>query len=102
MITYSIIINDDHDLDSHVCHISDVLDGLIRRRKHVLESQIINIRVHCAPEAPKAQPVKLLPALRGTEEKQRPACKRPLNANPRQGKTPQQSRVYLVLAPQSH
>ena len=67
MITVSIIINDDHVLDRHVCHSSDVLDGLIRRRKHVLESQIIiNIRVHCAPEAPKAQPVKLLPALRGT------------------------------------
>ena len=67
MITFSIIINDDHFLDSQVCHSNDVLDGLIRRRKHVLESQIIiNIRVHCAPGAPKAQPVKLPPATRGT------------------------------------
>ena len=67
MIAFSININDGHVLDRHVCHSSDVLDGLIRRRKHVLESQIIiNIRVHCAPEAPKAQPVKLPPATRGT------------------------------------
>ena len=54
--------------------------------------------VHCAPGTPpKAHPEKLLPTTKRHIQKQRPACKRPLYANSRQGKTLQRTRVCLVL-----